>query len=502
MRLAVVGAGAAAAGVLAALSKWAPAGSEVLVFDIGKELADLEPATVGSELDYVSGVTAQLRKTHGYAFPPPKSHFGQTLPKLAVDGKPRLWRSEHRGGLTTLWGGGMFPFTDAELGTWPISADDLDPYYRLIAERVGVCGEPDAMNEYFDRDYVNRPPVATSAVMNDLAATTNRHGNASEAPYRLVAGSTRLALETRPGHTSTCDYRGECMLGCPRGAIYSAAKDLDRYESEGLVTDYVRARVLAFDSDHLVVRSGDTESDTRERVGPFERIYLAANCIGSTEIVMRSLGLRSGPIMMDHAVLSFPIFYLGVRSDKADPYFSLCNLAMGGIPRAPEDEFIQFSIYPFFDHLWRYYVPRSLWRALAPFGRFARWRLLLGRVYLAGEATRRYEMELDSRGLTMHEVGQAVRESNVDRILTSVRSAVNHGGFFVPDIRPRGHGTSSHYAATLPFGNRLVPLSADGRIADNVYLTDAATFPTSPAISPTFTIMANACRVARESLEA
>src|SRR5436190_2252764 len=102
MKVAVIGSGAAAAGVLTGLERFAPAGVDVTVFDIGGKLIAAPAGLLerGHGRRELSPVYRRLRAEHGLAFPPPKSHFGQSLSKLAVEGKPLLWKSEHRGGLT------------------------------------------------------------------------------------------------------------------------------------------------------------------------------------------------------------------------------------------------------------------------------------------------------------------------------------------------------------------------------------------------------------------
>jgi choline dehydrogenase-like flavoprotein len=63
-------------------------------------------------------------------------------------------------------------------------------------------------------------------------------------------------------------------------------------------------------------------------------------------------------------------------------------------------------------------------------------------------------------------------------------------------------GASIHYAGTLPFGNDDVPLTckATGRLrgSANVYVADSSTWRFLPAKGLTFTLMANARRVAAE----
>ncbi|MCW5806590.1 MAG: hypothetical protein KIT31_29775 [Deltaproteobacteria bacterium] len=499
MKVAVIGSGAAAAGVLAGLEHFAPRAVDVTVFDIGHRFGEVPAglARDGFTRAQMSPLYRRLRAEHGLAFPPPKSHFGETIRKFAVGGKPRLWKSEHRGGLTNLWGGGMFPFPDRELAGWPVTAADLDRYYQIIAERVGVCGERDALNDFFTRDYVNRPPLRTSPVIEALRDTTNRGGG--DEAWRVLAGASRLALETRRGLPRSCTYDGECMLGCPREAIWSARLELDAYE-RSLIARTVVGRVRRVEPGAVWYRDA---AGTDHRAGPFDRIYVAAGCIGSSEIVMRSLGIARGPRMLDNAVVSFPIFYAGGARAGEPGYFSLCNLSMMGIPADPALATAQVSVYPAFDHLFRYYTPEPLWSAMRGLWRLGRWRVLLGRVFFAGAANRALELSLVDDELVIEhgpdpDTTPAVR-SMTPSFMAALRRAVNRDGFFIPPITPGGHATSSHYAATFPYGG-AVATARDGAVARGVHLADASTFVTAPAISPTFTIMANACRTVHESL--
>ena len=503
MKVAVIGAGAAAAGVLAGLERFGPPGASITVFDVGQRFTET-PASIardGFSRADLSRVYRQLHAAHGLSFPPPKSHFGETLSKFAVEEKPLLWKSEHRGGLTNVWGGGMFPFTDRELAGWPVTAAEMDPYYRIMADKVGVCGEADALNEYFTRDYVNRPPLETSPVIDSLRDTINRHAD-PRGGYHIIAGASRLALETRAGHERACVYSGECMLGCPRESIWSASQELDRYQATSFIESYVVGRVRRVVDRRVHFTAGSGEAEVL--AGPFDRIYVAAGCIGSTEIVMRSLGIERGPALLDNSVLSFPIFYLGtaggVLGDGAR-YFSLCNLSMIGVPEEAGEAAAQVSVYPAFDHLWRYYTPEPLWQPMRHAWRLGRWRFLLGRVFLAGTANRSLAFELDGDRLVIRRGDAPEAPARARVFLRSLRRASNHAGFFVPPVPAGGHATSSHYSSTFPYGGALLDVPRHGRIAPGLHLADASTFVGSPAISPTFTIMANACRTVHESLQ-
>ena len=62
-------------------------------------------------------------------------------------------------------------------------------------------------------------------------------------------------------------------------------------------------------------------------------------------------------------------------------------------------------------------------------------------------------------------------------------------------------GSSVHYAGTLPMTDRPEPHTCDraGRVRGfrNLVIADGATFPSLPATNLTFTLMANASRIAR-----
>ena len=48
---------------------------------------------------------------------------------------------------------------------------------------------------------------------------------------------------------------------------------------------------------------------------------------------------------------------------------------------------------------------------------------------------------------------------------------------------------------------KAVPVKRSGEVMPNIYIADSSVFPESPAQTLTFTIMANAARTARESLD-
>jgi len=500
LKIAIIGSGAAAVGVLRAIEEWRPQ-AEVTVFDqaedpTGPFFTDQEPAHRSSA--YHRDLYRHMRRTIGLKFPPPKTNFGLEPAKRRIPDWGNVWESGMRGGLTNFWGASSLPFTDDDLHGWPIKAADLSPYYSRIAEMIGISGGYDPLGTYLGNDFVNRPPITRPPVFDKLQNAIN--DPAAAMPFRVAAGTGRLALETRKDRSNRCIYSGACMTGCSSDSIYSARRDIERYARSGLIQSFIRGTVLAVHSNPLRLKV-KTESGEQEH-GPFDRVFTCAGCIGSTEIVMRSLGLRSGPLVTDNSVYTFPIIYTGLplKQPQDDQHFAMTNLLAYCIPGHMDGRVAMIQVYPSIDFLWRYYFPVWFWPLFQPIGNLLRRRVLWGRVFLHGDYSQQYALKLlesDQLALSLTRRPKALTE--VPGLWRSIRKTIGRKGFFIPPLAKIRHATSSHYAGSLPLGEG--PIGVNGAFLPGAYICDSAGFTNAPAPSLTFTIMANACRIAHGALQ-
>ena len=502
MKVAILGSGASAIAVLHALQKWAPK-LEVTVFDIGARLdkamsTSLHPSNWTP--DYFKELYLKIKADHGLRFPPPKTHFGESLPRYLVGKSERIFRSELRGGLTNFWGGTMLPFVEKDLIKWPFKVETLHPYYKEIADLVGISGRRDALNQYFPEEFSNRPPLRPTNVLAKLDKTVNSHR--SDGDYDVISGINRLCLETREGYANTCVYCGECMSGCFAGAIYNAKNTLDLYVKSHFLKNYILGKVLSVDPHDRSILLHTKHGNVRYR--GFSKVFVCAGCAGTTEIVIRSMNLGKSNKMVDNAVYVFPIMYLGKLDIKAfdEPYFALSNLIFGCVPRKPGLHFAQVQVYPTFDYLLRYYLPFGLWSYFKSVATSLRARLFWGRLYVHSNESQAYSFSINCQGQPVLDIAHGVGDrTTVHNIIKSIRNCVNRDGFYLPPVPPILQKTSSHYASTLPYGGHLIEVKPNGEVMPGVYICDSSCFPESPAVSPTFTIMANACRTAREAVD-
>jgi choline dehydrogenase-like flavoprotein len=463
----------------------------------GDRYFDFSPNEPGGAADirrFYSRAYANIKRqaTH---YPPRKTFFGDTVPCYSVNDEPRFFYTDMFGGQTNIWGGTVLPLTEADFAGWPITRSDLEPHYQAIADLIGIAGRNDRLAEFLELDYGNRPPLRQLGGFEFLEDHLNRHADTED--YRFHAGVPPSAIDTRRDSSSCCIQCGECMVGCIRDSIYSARNMLRERIDRGSV-DFVARNVVA-----IRTRDGRPEvccADGDARL--FDRVFLCAGCVPTSEIVMRSLELKAGPILQDNCIYQFPLVNLSQHSDRRkDEYFGLTNLLLLLEPRRPDLSLLQMHLYPNVDYLWRTSFPHWSWGILRHPVRWIRDRLIWARVYMDAEDSNRYSLFLEDDRLVFGEVGLP-DAANVGRCIGSLRQALRGSGCHVLPFAPVLAHTSAHVAGTFPYGDGAVPVARDGEVMPRVHIADSACFPKSPVISPTLTIMANARRTALEAIQA
>ncbi len=493
-RFAVIGSGASAVGIIRGLHN-SGCKEKITVFEksnvLNSEYSSSTPPITWTD-DYLLALYGEIKSNFGFKFPPPKTYFGLAPEKINIKDWGSIWKSSSLGGLTNFWGGSVLPYPESEFLDWPINRKDLDFHYRAISENLIISGSKDKINEIVGNDFISAPPILNLPVIQSLKLSIN---NAVNLPsdFFIAAGSSRLALETRVAKNNRCTFCGQCMLGCYAKSIYSAADDINHFISKAKIS-LIKSEVKSVNisTGRIILENGENHK--------FDKVFIAAGCVNTTKLVMDSLGLSSGVSMYDNSVYTFPIFYLGpsLSSVNNQEYFSLTNMIAiaGSRKNKYSNAFVQ--VYPFFDHMWRSFIPVSYWRYFNGIASILRGRLMWGRIYLDGNHSQKYSF---SRGrnrlisLDLEIPGNFKNEALW--YWNNIRKSFGQKNFYVPPILPLKHNTSSHYASTFPMGGKDV--SSNGSLSSKVYICDGAVLNSASSISPTFTIMANAHRIAYEA---
>ncbi len=501
MKIAIIGSGPAAAGVLIGLQKHSPDAS-VTIFDIGK-VPEVNPVHTRAPKDWsedeYDNLHSQIKSQFGFAFPPPKTYFGQGLRKHQAGENAKPFISEFYGGLSRHWSASVFPFVERDFAGWPVGLDAMAPYYKEIADHIGISGKHDELNSYFGEDFVNRPPIDIPDAIQKLNDHVNAK-NEQSGNYKIISGLNRLAVETKTEAANSCVYCGECMYGCFRSSIYDATKTVSMARETGFVEKIVNEKVLK-----VTGANGNASVHTTHDVhGGFDKLYLGAGCFGTSEILMRSFGIDDGITVKDNNSYVFPIFYLGGGTGEGEhfEYISITNTILGCVPNRENGHYAHVHISPFANYYWRYYFPVGYWRYLKFFASKFKARMILAKMYFPTEISKSYSLSLDETdGLRVEKRSYGPSDEYARDVLKHLRRVVSGKEFLLPPVKLVRMSTSSHYVGAFPYSDSHLSVSSGGEVMPNVYIADSSTFPESPAQTLTFTIMANAARTARESLD-
>jgi hypothetical protein len=495
LKIALVGTGAAAFGAALALSEKVGERAELEL--IGPDdrsersgLSTRDPRTWTDE-EY-DGLHRLMYDAVGLKFPPPRTLFGETIDRYPLAaGKAALWRSERFGGLANFWSGAMYPLTLRDWETWDVSAADFAPHYQRIAETVGIAGRPDAIDAFYGPSYVNRPAAPCSPLNERLISAVNARNRQHGAT--VLAGVNRLAIETRDGHDRACVSCGECMYGCFRESLFRPAQSLRAMVANKRL-QHRRASVQRVEPGprgcHLVFGDGD--------VALYDHVLLCAGAIGTSEILLRSFGAPGDSMIVeDNEIYMFGLVNLGSGLEKQRDYMSVANSVVGIMPDDQNDSYCHALVAPFMDYLINYYISRSTARALSWMKSILRKRILLGKLYAGGATAAQFSLRLTGgndaeRALTR----TGLSNKTARRSLKAMSGALEKQGFQLLPIPALKAKTSSHYVGKMsgaPLGLRP---TTSGQLAPGLWVADSTAFPHSPAQPLTFTIMANAHRVA------
>jgi choline dehydrogenase-like flavoprotein len=249
------------------------------------------------------------------------------------------------------------------------------------------------------------------------------------------------------------------------------------------------------------------------------QLALAAGTLSTTAIMLRSARLAGEPVrlggLMDNRQILVPFLTLGMLGRRHEPgTYQYHLLGMGLEDRDPR-AYVHAQIttlktallHPIIQQL-----PFDMRTSL----RIARaTHAALGVVNVNLHDTRRADnwIELEPGGderaprLRIHYAPEGGEPGRVTAALKRVRRVLRRLGCVIPPgmthVRPMG--ASVHYAGVFPMttapGERwTTDASCRSRAFPNVLLADGSTFPFLPAKNLTFTLMANASRVAQEAL--
>jgi ferredoxin len=524
----IIGSGAAAAGAALALSH--RENLKITVIDIGLQLENdreqLIEALASSSPDEWDEQTIELASKRPAASRnsgiPEKRIFGSDYPFRNVgqldglttaNGATASLISSAYGGFSNVWGSQIMPFTSAAFESWPVNAAAMRRHYEAILHQIPFAGEEDDLAARFP---LMRPPVPLPSMSPrslDVINAYEKHKSRLNG-RGITIGKARLAFDA-----GKCIRCGMCMTGCPYGLIYSTTQTFDALRRASRVTfngGFLALKVIEEANRVTVI----TKEIATGQIRPFEadRVFVACGAIGTTRLVANSLELFDVDLpMLESRQFVLPLLSLRATEDPRNKRdFTLNQFNMIVAPGGGSVDLSTIHFYTFnpafINGLPSVLRTRSaewlqvqlLRRLTVAFGYLPSWNSARLRVYIGSRCEQpglpdfRISSEAPPPGQ-----GQMLRAVLL-RLIESARILDLYP--LIPMLRLSAVGKSYHWGGSFPHTtDRPIIFSSDrlGRVGswERIHLVDASVFPTVPAMTFGLTVMANAHRIASESLE-
>ena len=515
-------------------------GHRVRLFDVGVQgpepvhpdvsLEQLKD-TLNDPVSYFLGneLQALIQPDYGaeyYGLPPSKDYVfraPEQQPLRTQGFEPLL--SWARGGLAQAWTGGSYPFNEEELAEFPFGFQEIAPFYDEVADRIGISGATDDLSRFIPVHAHMGGPLDLDGHSIHLERRYKTKRERLKKRLRLHLGRSRIAvLSTDRVGRQACSYLGRCIWGCPKRSLYTPSMTLEALRGR-TGFEYLPDRLVRrfrFDQDgwvrSIVWTSPEGGPEYEESV---EVLALAAGTLSSARIFLESWREGRGEDirlagLMDNRQVMVPFLSPGRIGKPFEPDSYQYNLLAMGLEGDHPEEYVHCLVttlttalvHPIIQSL-----PLDLRTATWVFRNI---RAALGIVNVNFHDRRRDDcyVGLASSGpssapeLQIQYRPRSDESQRVNEALVRLKKGLRALGAIVPPgmSRYRPMGASAHYAGTLPMTRSPGPLTTDlnckSRDFGNLYLVDGSTFPFLPAKNLTFTLMANARRVARNAFGA
>jgi choline dehydrogenase-like flavoprotein len=209
-----------------------------------------------------------------------------------VGGKSLLWARQ-----TQRWSKYDFegPGRDGFAIEWPLSYDELAPWYSHVEHFAGIAGNFDGLDTLPDGDFL--PAWEMNCVESDISAKINAHYK----DRHVVQGRCAHLTKPRDIHIqqgrNPCQARSECERGCPYGGYFSSNSTTLPWAAKtgnlSLRTDAVVHSIIYDESKKKATGVRVIDAFTKEETTYYAKIiFVNAACLNSNLILLNSTSSR------------------------------------------------------------------------------------------------------------------------------------------------------------------------------------------------------------------
>jgi len=407
------------------------------------------------------------------------------------------------GGLANIWGAQVYRFNNEDLKGYPITSEELGPFYDKLIKHIGVSGSDDDLAQFLDGTTGMLPAVKLGEIGAEILKRYQQKAGLFH-KNGVYVGHPRLAVLTRDyGDRQKLSYDNLEFLQSRNPAIYSPAftlRTLVEKKEVKYLSGYLVERYEEHKDEVTVLAKNLNDNSVEQFHG--KKLILSLGAFNTARLVLFSNHDFSTELpVVENPFSLIPLVSLtriGLPLDKKSYSSQLCFVYSGKLC----DELVIGMIYGIEG------IPRSDMLFDFPFlvsGSIAAAKYILPamavmQVYRPSDPQEGNTLKINQDGSLIIKFHRNQYRSIEQHLIKVFRRIGYFSASFL--IRPSEPGLSNHYAGPLPMrakSQRPYETDRNGLLfgSQHIYIGDSASFPRLPAKNLTFTIMANAMRIAR-----
>lgn len=412
-----------------------------------------------------------------------------------------------KGGLSNVWGANVLPYIEEDLEAWPVSLSDLRPHYDAVAGLMGYAARSDGLERLYPLYGVPDAELALSSQARSILRDLDRNREAL-ASAGFQYGQSRLAVRSTANKSAACIHCGLCLYGCPYGSIYSSTQTLSGLQAQSnfqYVSGYFVTKLR--ESRGQVRVEAIRHSDNAARSFEARAVFVGGGLASSTKLLLSSLDAYDRELeVRDSQYFLLPVLLPAENAAPLDERFhTLAQLFLAMRDPAFGSRTVHLQLYTY-NEVYLDTIERKLGILKKPLKRFAgrlASRLALIQGYLHSEDSATIGLKLSARAGTIEMRARRTRRAiaNVKKVARKIYKSRKMLGALpllpLLQIPPPGRGCHSGGSFPMRRDPKEFECDTSGRPTgfNHVYLIDSSVFPSVPATTITYSVMANAHRI-------
>lgn len=420
------------------------------------------------------------------------------------------------GGLGNAWGAGCYIFSDSEFEQMGMKKSLFDKSYQVVGDRIGVSAGIDDALKYTVEGLGNIQPALQpeESIQQVISAYQSKRNAVNSKGF--YAGIPAVAILTKDkDNRKAFSYNDMDFWHDQEQSVYRPWMTVDLLKKQSNFQLAEKQLVLKFEELNGLVKVTTLNVATNEQQYYWcRKLVLCSGVLGTARIVLRSQNSQARLPLLCNPYAYVPMLsWKRLGKTQEAKRNGMGQLVMfydkkkdnSDVPMAAMFTYRSLLLFRLIkESPLNFADGRALMQYLAP-------AMVISGIHHPEKygPDKHLQLVADSTSVTGDKLAVEYRlSSDEERIVSE-----NESRFFstfrslgllpVSKVYP-GHGSSIHYAGCLPVSNEEKPFTTaeNGRLhhTKNVYVADGSCFKFLPAKGISFTLMANAERVANEAL--